>query len=362
MTTNLLVEYGITETALTELSSKYGILPDVTTKDGYNGIKQGIAEIRGLRGDVETKRKELKADSLAWGRKVDGEAKRIVAALLNIENPMRLLKDERDAEIQAKLDAQAKAEEDRIKTLKDRINNISRLADDCIASDAAKIQKTLAHFETIPIDETFMEFQEDAATVHADARARILVMLEKAIEYEAVEAQRLKEAEALRAEREAFAAEQKAAEAKLKAEREAITKELEIKEQARKEREAAEQKERDIKNAALKAKLEAEQKERDIENARIEATQKVEQDKLDAQRADIEREQAAISAAKLKAEQDAQEAAEAKKQQQANKAREKKRDEATIVALTTAAKDQEVALVVFAAIKAGKIPHVELVL
>tara|TARA_R110000868_G_scaffold84519_7_gene238231 strand:- start:1612 stop:2055 length:444 start_codon:yes stop_codon:yes gene_type:complete len=82
----------------------------------YKAVSSGIAIVRDLRVSVEATRKALKEDSLAWGRKVDAEAKRITEQLKEIEEPLRLVKQQID---DAKEAAKKAAEADRLKAIAD---------------------------------------------------------------------------------------------------------------------------------------------------------------------------------------------------------------------------------------------------
>ena len=109
----LIVRYDVTDAAIAELAEANKDA-DASTPDGYRGVVQGIASTRALRVSVEATRKDLKKDALAYGRRVDGEAKRITAALLEIEQPLKELKagvDDEKARVkreaaEAKLEAQ----------------------------------------------------------------------------------------------------------------------------------------------------------------------------------------------------------------------------------------------------------------
>ena len=64
-----------------ELSAKYGHIPDVSTKDGYDNAVAGIREVKKVRVDLEKARKSEKADVLARSKAIDGEARLIREAL-----------------------------------------------------------------------------------------------------------------------------------------------------------------------------------------------------------------------------------------------------------------------------------------
>lgn len=51
--TKHIVEYGVTDAALTALAEKFAEVPDATTKEGYQLIKAGLSEMHPLTCDVE---------------------------------------------------------------------------------------------------------------------------------------------------------------------------------------------------------------------------------------------------------------------------------------------------------------------
>jgi hypothetical protein len=106
----------------------------VRTTGGYEKVRLAIGTIRNLRVGIEKRRKELKEDSLKWGRKVDAEAARLTASLLEIEEPLKALKQTVDEEkerkrkeaeeaeravVEAEIRAKREAEEARLKALRD---------------------------------------------------------------------------------------------------------------------------------------------------------------------------------------------------------------------------------------------------
>lgn len=113
-----LVEFNVTDNAIAELKENLGGLV-ATDTDSYKLVRAGLKELRERRVAVETTRKALKADALAFGRKVDGEAKRITAALVEIETPLKAERDKWDdqkaAEKKAKEEAERMAIEEELK-------------------------------------------------------------------------------------------------------------------------------------------------------------------------------------------------------------------------------------------------------
>lgn len=77
-------------------------------------VVKAIATCRGLRVDVEERRKLLKADSLDYGRRVDEAARQLTAAIVKYEEPLKQRKAEHDeAKARAKRDAE-QAERERL--------------------------------------------------------------------------------------------------------------------------------------------------------------------------------------------------------------------------------------------------------
>ena len=93
------VRYSPTDAEIAKMQERYAgyVALDALTSEGYEAIRQGLAELRGLRSAIEKRRVELKEDSLKWGRAVDAEAKRITALLTQIETPLKLQKQEADS-------------------------------------------------------------------------------------------------------------------------------------------------------------------------------------------------------------------------------------------------------------------------
>lgn len=131
---NEIIKFSVTDVAIKELAVKYQNMA-ITDTASYKAVVSGIGEIRSIRVSVEKRRKELKADALEYGRRLDSEAKRITALLWPIEDNLKNLKQATDDE-----KALAKAEEDRLE--KERIGSIqSRIA--AFPPDVSKLPQLL---------------------------------------------------------------------------------------------------------------------------------------------------------------------------------------------------------------------------
>lgn len=85
---NQIVEYNITDAAIAKMKDLYMALKvsGLDDEEGFDAVHDGRMVVKGKRIEVEKKRKEYKVNSLAYGRKVDTEAKRIFGLLKPIED------------------------------------------------------------------------------------------------------------------------------------------------------------------------------------------------------------------------------------------------------------------------------------
>jgi hypothetical protein len=269
------IRFDVTDTAIAKLKTELTGLTD------YKAVSNGIAVVRDLRVSVEATRKALKEDSLAWGRKVDAEAKRITDALKSIEEPLRLVKQQID---DAKEAAKKAAEAARIAEVERRLKSFEDLE---YAISPYKVERfTDAEF-CDELEKASAKFREVLAA-RAEAKAKAEADRLKAIADEAARA------EAVRIEREQLAAERKKLEAE-KAERDEanrIASELMTKEREalKAEREAIAKADFD---RQAKVQAEADAKQRIEDEAKAEANRlKLEAEnakRLEALRPDIEK-------------------------------------------------------------------------
>lgn len=105
-----LEKYAIADAAIAELHELYMPLKinGIADKKGALVVYKARRDVATKRCDIEAKRKELKADSLAYGKAVDSEAKRLTDNLLVIENHLK--------------QEEQKVEDERIKIEAERLN------------------------------------------------------------------------------------------------------------------------------------------------------------------------------------------------------------------------------------------------
>jgi len=288
---NQIVEYGVTDAAIAQLKEKFKEVPDASTKEGYALIKTGLSEMRPLRTGIETKRKELKAESLAWGKKVDTEAKRITSELISIEQPYKDAKQFQDDEDERVKQEAIEKEQARISAIEMQIDKLKNLDDLLISASSEEIQSRLDEAKNILNTGDFQEFIEPAKMAFDKIRS----VLEDAIRdrifleaQQAEQAERQKVMDEQQAELDAKQAviDQQEAAQKQKEHNEQIAKEAEERAtkaaelKAEQEKEAAAQREANLKAKAEQAELEAKETEQRLKD---EAEAKIKQEAAEAE-------------------------------------------------------------------------------
>jgi len=292
---------------LAQLRKENDVLFDYESPDGNKAARSHVYKLRRSKSAVEKARKEAKAEALEYGRKVDTEAKSIMAM---IEEMMKVHT--------VPLEAVAQKEKDRVEAIHVKIREMSVLA---IENTLPKMIDNLAILEAIEIDDSFAEFVVNAAKEKDSCVSKLKTLIMQAKEVKALEEK--KEAERFEAERLA----KKKREDMIK--REAAQKAKEAaEERARKAKEIADRKAREEKEAIEKklaaAKLAAANEKLRARKAKEAADKKIEEARLAKEAAER----------KAEADQNAKELAilESKKIKEAVERRAKKDKERAVIA------------------------------
>lgn len=273
VTDDRLSKFRQQDAAIAKMRAEYTLLTVKNPSDehGLKLVHKARMEVKNCRVAVEKLRKELKADSLEYGRKVDAEAKRITAMIEPIETHL----EEQEAIVtREKERLKAEAEAKRMAILDDRIAKLlaagsvlnpqlvevmspAKFAEILAEALALKSEKERIAAEKLAAEEAEKKRQaEEAARNRAELEAQ-----RKQLEEE----RRKHEAEAA-AERAKLEAERKRQEAEAKAERERQAElQRQIDEQRAKQRELI---------ADQQRKIDEERRAIEVENARHEAAEK----------------------------------------------------------------------------------------
>lgn len=252
---NMVVTYSVTLADIAKLAEEYKDIPeDLSIKKNYELVKSRAAKLRKFRTAVEARRKELKADALAWSRRVDSTAKELTEKILEIEEPIATAKKDYDTKLEIEKREATLAEERRVDGIAERIAGIKALVEANISSTSDAIQEAInrAQSNIDEINDWAMEFADKALVTIEETIAKLTELHSLKLQQEkAEEIARIAEEERARKEAE----EQARREAEMKAEQERLAEErkkieaervemerqrMAAEEQARIQREAAE--------------------------------------------------------------------------------------------------------------------------
>ncbi len=289
---NELKTFSPSDAAIAKMAEQYmGLtIHGIDDKKGFDIVHKARMNVKNHRVAVEKKRKELKADALEYGRKVDAEAKRLTLLLEPIETHLA-------AEEQAITDEKARIQ-------REKEEAAQRVLDERVAALQAVGVTPSVGLVRAWSDEQYAEQLATATRIFEEEKAKAEAEAEERRKKEAEEAEaRRKEEERLAAERaelERLRAEMEAQrlkeEEERRKEREAMEAELRKQEALRLEREAAEQ----TKLRAERAKLEEERRKLEMEQREREAAERSKQETEERLRREAEE----------KARKEAEEAAE----------------------------------------------------
>lgn len=289
-----LAKFDPVKAGLSALTDKYSAGPpaDLSVPENYEACRLAVSEMRKKRTTAEKIRKELKADALEYGRKVDGIAKQIIDHIAALEEPFATAKKDFDTRVEIEKREKALAEERRVDGIASRIAEIGALVTAHVSSSSEVIALIMPQLggELEYCDNWAMEFADKARSTLTETIAKLHELHSMKVQQEQIAAERAK-------------AEKEAAE---KAEVDRI----------QREKEAAAERER---LANERAKLAAEQ-------AELERVRKEQQAELDRQRAIIKEEQDRILSEQLEraaqAERELQAAKQAEQEENARKEKE----------------------------------------
>lgn len=223
MLTKAYAEYGISELEndkfLTTVKERVAVLPPAKEKEGYELRRKVIADLRKIRTTIEGRRKELKADSLEYGRRIDAFAKHWTSQIMAIEEPLRIEKeavdqDKEDARKAAE-EAERKAQEDaarkRIAEEEARLAELRKADEERVKAEQEKREKELAveREKLREAAERLRKIEEEQSAERKRQNDEHAASLKRiSDQHEAAERKQREERERLDAERRQFEAEQ----------------------------------------------------------------------------------------------------------------------------------------------------------
>lgn len=161
-------------------------IKDLADKEGYKAVREARLTVKEKRVGVEKRRKELKEDSLKFGKAVDTEARRITALLEPIESHLEAQEGWWDAEKERLKQEAIKQEQEKLQARVDALRQYN------CSIPVAALQV---------MDDTDFEWTLESVKAEYEAAEQVRIAAEKEKqEVERVEAERLA---AIKAEQEA---------------------------------------------------------------------------------------------------------------------------------------------------------------
>ena len=232
--------------------------------------------VKNHRVAVEKKRKDLKADALEWGRKVDAEAKRITVLLEPIEVHLQTEEDKVTKEKERIRTQKILDERERVAGIRVEIQRFKALAMIDPSMKSIWIKDRLIEIDKeIVLESAFQEFTQEALLILSESRAYVEECFRGRLKWEEEQVAAKAEAERLEKVRKNQEAEAKRLEGIRKAEEEKSRLEREYLETERRKIEA-EKTALEAKKAAEAQKKRQEEFEKQVlETARIKAEKDV---------------------------------------------------------------------------------------
>ena len=151
-------------------------IPDVSTDDGYKKSKRVALDVGKILTSLEKARKDLKSESLATGKRIDSEARSIVATLEEFQLPHKEAYKELDQ-------LKKQREQDRKDTLAARVDEFRNMPEMMADMDSGSIKGAM---EDIAANECldFYEFTEQALKARNAAKAELSKMFAAKLQQE----------------------------------------------------------------------------------------------------------------------------------------------------------------------------------
>jgi chromosome segregation ATPase len=214
-----LVKLDAVEQALAGLREKYGTVPDMQTKEGYDLCKKGIKELTTYRTSTDKLRKEITKPHRDFIDRVNQYGKDLIEKLEAIEKPLKDAKQHEDERAE-------REKQQRIAKLRERIQvEILSYKDTAVGLDSNALAEL--HDEAVNINtDGYFDVTKEAEDAKAEVLQHIIEMHSRALEKERLAAEQAEleaERRRLREENEKREAEQKELEElrRFKAEQEA---------------------------------------------------------------------------------------------------------------------------------------------
>lgn len=209
------------EKQLTDLALKTADIVTITNKDGREQVHAARMALKNTRLEIQRIGKQARDEATKFSKAVIAEENRLIALIEPEETRLQTVQDAWDAAREAERQAAIAAEQKRVADLHERVAELRGCRMLSPTSGSALIAEHIADVERITVDDSFQEFEQQAAEAKAAGLAWLRELHAKALEHEAEQAR-------LKADREELARLRKAEEERQTSERARIAEEQRI--------------------------------------------------------------------------------------------------------------------------------------
>jgi len=222
------IKYDVEEAVIAEIKAKSKDL-QVTNPTERKEVAKHISQLVSFRTTVENRRKELKKDALEYGKRVDTEANRIKGVILEVESPLKALKEAYDAKKKAEKEEKERIEAERVSSIQNKISYLKGLIPNAVSQSIDELTEIITSMKSYTVTKgIFQEFTDEATIVMTETLSKLEEMLAGKVAQKAEEVRIAHEAKELEAKRIEQAEEQAERDAKDKAERDAFEAEKKV--------------------------------------------------------------------------------------------------------------------------------------
>lgn len=169
--------FSATNAALASFKEKYSVVPDCSTKEGYEQAKEAIGILVKSRTAVDGARLEKTEVYRDMVKAINTEGSRIMDALKELETPLKDAKQLID-------DEEKRKREERIAKLQEKVDEIKVFIELAKGKSSAEIQDIMESVELIPTDSEFFDLKKEAIDMQRYVIGELTQMMLNRVEFE----------------------------------------------------------------------------------------------------------------------------------------------------------------------------------
>jgi len=189
MESKIVGPFDVISAGLEKLKGEVAIIPDAKTPAGYKELSVNLRRVVKIRTGLDKERLKLTKGLRDEQAKINAEAKRITAILVEIESPMAAVKKDID-------EAAAKIKAARIAETQEKIGEIRSAVEAGKGKTSSFIENLIVTIDAVDTETGFYELTGEAVQARTDTLIELNRMLSERLSFESAEIERKKADEA----------------------------------------------------------------------------------------------------------------------------------------------------------------------